>query len=61
MATRSEAVVEVDYDDELTETTGAVLFSINGNGIWIPKSQIIDQDGGTITIPEWLAMEEGLI
>jgi hypothetical protein len=28
---------------------------------WLPKSQIEINDDGTITMPEWLAMEKGLI
>lgn len=28
---------------------------------WLPKSQIEINDDGTVTMPEWLAMEKGLI
>jgi hypothetical protein len=28
---------------------------------WLPKSQIEDNGDGTFTMPEWLALEKGLI
>lgn len=29
--------------------------------IWLPKSQVEVNEDGTITLPEWLAIEKGLI
>lgn len=29
--------------------------------IWVPKSQVEKNDDGTFTMPEWLAMDKGLI
>lgn len=51
------------------ETGAAVLVSDDGeekNAVWLPRSQIeIEQtrEGRTIivTVPEWLAMDKGLI
>ena len=50
------------------ETDKAILISDNGDeehAVWLPKSQIEiegDQDDIlTVTLPEWLAMEKGLI
>lgn len=29
---------------------------------WLPKSQVeFDEDAGTVTMPEWLAIERGLV
>lgn len=28
---------------------------------WVPKSKVEKNDDGTFTMPEWLAMEKGLI
>lgn len=48
----------------------ALLCEINGEQHWIPKSQIDDDsevfdDGenaeGTLVLPEWLAVEKGLV
>lgn len=52
------------------ETDKAILFSDTADkkdGVWIPKSQCeFEHDGGqarfiTVTLPEWLAKEKGLI
>jgi hypothetical protein len=50
------------------ETDKALLCSIEGEEIWIPKSQIHDdsevyEDGGEgdLVINEWLAIEKGLV
>ncbi len=29
--------------------------------IWVPKSQVEDNDDGTFTMPEWLAKDKGFI
>ncbi len=28
---------------------------------WVPKSQVEDNDDGTFTMPEWLAIEKGFV
>lgn len=44
------------------EDKAAVLFKINGKDHWLPRSQIeIDRGGKVVTMPEWLAMNHGLI
>lgn len=57
--------VEVYYDEEVldSETDMAKLFIIEGSKVWIPKSQITeeDQDAGIVWIPEWLAIEKELV
>jgi len=30
-------------------------------GVWVPKSLVEDNRDGTFTMPEWLALEKGLI
>ena len=59
----------LDLDVELHVDTGkAVLVSTDGkkdNAVWLPHSQIeIERKFGviyTVTLPEWLAVEKGLI
>lgn len=29
--------------------------------VWVPKSKVEDNEDGTFTMPEWLAMEKGFI
>lgn len=47
--------------------SGAILFYDGDKEVWLPKSQIEDIDleiaepMAQVTIPEWLAMERGLI
>lgn len=49
------------------ETEGAVMVSDTADpadAVWLPKSQIeIEEDGAvhTVSLPEWLAKEKGLI
>lgn len=65
-----QETVEIDVTIE-NETDMAFLVSDGDMSVWIPKSQLIDFDWEapimmpittmTITIPEWLAKEKGLI
>ena len=57
--------VEVTVDI-IHETDAALLVSDAGEEVWIPKSQITEEipmSGNTsqLEIPEWLALEKGLI
>lgn len=54
----------------IKETDKALLCNIEGEEIWIPKSQIMDESevfdeddnsNGTLVITEWIANEKGLI
>lgn len=62
--------MELSYvliDGVLKETEAAILIDVDGDEIWIPKSQIHEDsqvrelgDRGELVIPEWLAIEKGL-
>jgi hypothetical protein len=50
------------------DSKGALLCAIDDRLIWIPKSQVLDEsevwgegDEGTLVIPEWLAIERGIV
>lgn len=49
----------------LRESDLAVLFDIEGEEVWVPKSLMEDwpdeDDEGEIEIPEWFAIKEGLV
>jgi len=47
-----------DFEDE-----GAVLFAMDGEEKWIPRSVIkeIDIDGKQVEVKEWWAKEKGLV
>ncbi len=50
---------EVSYDDIIKFTDAAVLLNIDGDEVWIPKSQIIDANDEIIIITYWLAEKQG--
>ena len=60
---RKEMSVSIDYDHRVNETAKAILFLIDGEEYWIPKSVIIDDDeeeSGSIEVAQWFAEKEGL-
>lgn len=60
----------IDYDEIEAATEDAILLVIDEEKVWIPRSQILDEEdddfpvgegSGWLEIPEWLALEKGLI
>ena len=59
----------VDLDVQVlheTEKAALVTLDVPENGVWLPKSKIEISETGTsgimtLTLPEWLALERGLI
>lgn len=48
---------ELEHQTEL-----AWLMTIEDEQVWLPKSQCEwDENEGTILVPEWLAIEKGLV
>jgi hypothetical protein len=43
------------------ETARAWMVTDGTQEVWLPKSQAEHNGDGTFTLPEWLAMEKGLI
>jgi hypothetical protein len=62
MAFENEATVTV-YGDVLRESPAAVLFvdASTGEELWIPKSQINDQNHDHWVITQWIAEKKGLV
>jgi hypothetical protein len=54
-------LVPIDFDEIVRETDKAKLFKTAVGEVWIPKSQIEDEGDDVIMIPEWLAIEKGLV
>jgi len=52
--------VYINHDGIETKTDKAVLYNIHGEKFWIPKSQIIEDNGETLVLPQWLAEKNGL-
>ena len=60
----------IDFDEIEVTTDDAIKIVIDQEKVWIPRSQILDEmdddfeigsGPGWIEIPEWLALEKGLI
>jgi hypothetical protein len=58
-------IVLIDYDHIILDEGkwDAILFSIEGENQWIPRSIIDDiwEDDQQVGVPEWFAWQEGLI
>ena len=55
-------LVDLDYEKIKHRTEKAILFIIDGEDRWIPKSIAeVDEDGKVVTVPYDFAYEEGLI
>lgn len=55
-------LVDLVVDRWLTNTPGSWLVIIAGKRVFCPKSQCeFNEDEGTITMPEWLAIEKELV
>lgn len=52
----------IDLDGSLlSETNKAFFADVDGTRVWLPKS-LVEYDGhGQFTMPEWLAIEKGLV
>lgn len=53
------AIADGTTEDFTDPKTGEV--TLRDKWFWLPKSQVEINDDGTITLPEWLAQERGLI
>ncbi len=52
----------VEIAAELRHETDAAYFIDDGvKRVWVPKSKTQQNDDGTFSMPEWLAMDKGLI
>jgi hypothetical protein len=68
MTSGSKEPYEVEDVRVRTETRTALLVAVGPRLIWVPKSQILEEsevwgegDEGTLVIPEWLAIERGIV
>lgn len=57
--------VEIGFDLLARQTPKALLIVVDGDEVWLPKSQVADikddPDGGAVWIPRWLAAEKDLL
>lgn len=50
----------IEHDGVLHESPDAILYQIENEEIWLPKSQIKDSGEELVAIPKWLADKKGL-
>lgn len=55
--------VEICFAELVRETDKAWMFKTDdGDAVWLPKSQCeLDEDELLVQVPEWLAIEKGLV
>lgn len=59
--------LEIEFEEKIHETQKAILFRIQNEEVWIPKSVINDltltkerfKKSGTVEVAEWFAEKEG--
>lgn len=62
-----QKLVSVEVEEVTAETDAAILCLIDGDEVWIPRSQIggesdVNEEGdsGSLIIPKWLAEDKEL-
>ncbi len=60
MTTKKHDIIEIAADLR-RETEKAFLLYDGSKEAWVPKAQVENNGDGTISMPEWLAMEKGFI
>ena len=52
--------VFVEVEEKLYETEKAVLYRIDIDDVWVPRSVHEEYDDGTILVQKWWAEKEGI-
>lgn len=69
MRQRDSALAEIDDVEVVGATDKAIRVRVDGGReVWVPQSQVHDNsevwklgDKGTLVVPEWLAIDKGLV
>ena len=60
MSEMPDDITRIHVDSFEHETDLALLFMIDGDEVWIPKSVVVDWDDDFVDLPTWWAEKEGL-
>jgi hypothetical protein len=60
MTKRNHDIIEIAADLR-HETEKAFLLYDGSKEAWVPKAQVENNNDGTFSMPEWLAMDKGFI
>lgn len=58
---KSDLVDVSDIEFRLETEKAWMVLTSKGKEVWIPKSQCERNDDGSLTMPEWMATEKGLV
>lgn len=50
----------IEHDGVVSSTDKAKCFQIENELVWVPRSQILDENDELVAIPKWLADKKGL-
>ena len=57
---RNHEIVKIQAD-LVRETQLAYLLNDGSKKSWVPKTQVEDNEDGTFSIPEWIAIDKGFL
>lgn len=60
---RGKEPVEINFDCITDREELRTRYQIDDKEVWLPNSEVVreDETRGTLEIPEWLAIKEGLV
>ena len=61
MTKDDDVLIEYDLKKVDTPSLKAVLYVIEGDEYWLPRSVIDDFEDGTVAVARWFAEKEGLV
>lgn len=62
MSNDNQTKTDVKYDKLNFTTPKAICVEIDGEEHWLPKSQVtLKEDTNEVNMPEWLAIDKGLV
>ena len=57
----SDKLVDIDADLRIERPKAFLLYAGKDPAVWVPKSLVENNNDGTFTMPEWLAIEKELV
>jgi len=57
------AMVDINFDSIIDRKELSTCYDVGDKEVWLPNSEVrnVDEIQGTLEIPEWLALNRGLI
>lgn len=61
MTIKKHDLVDIDDWTVYRKSEKGLLLKQGSKEVWVPKQFVEVQDDGTLTMPEWLAVDKGLV